>query len=74
MVVSAPQSLDEFRHHPGLTQLIAGGAISFVPRTAAAAEIADRLLAAAAQHPQGLPAIDADAWWAATTDATRAAL
>jgi glycosyltransferase involved in cell wall biosynthesis len=74
VVVSAPQSLDEFRHHPGLTQLIEGGAISFVPRTAAAAEIADRLLAAAAQHPQGLPALDVDAWWAATTEATRAAL
>jgi glycosyltransferase involved in cell wall biosynthesis len=74
VVVSAPQSLDEFRHHPGLTQLIEGGALSFVPRTAAAAEIADRLLAAAAQRPQGFPAIDADAWWAATTEATRAAL
>jgi glycosyltransferase involved in cell wall biosynthesis len=74
VVVSAPQSLDEFRHHPGLTQLIEEGALSFVPRTAAAAEIADRLLAAAAQRPQGLPAIDADAWWAATTEATRDAL
>jgi glycosyltransferase involved in cell wall biosynthesis len=74
VVVTAPQSLDEFRHHPGLTQLIEGGALSFVPRTAAAAEIADRLLAAAAQHPKGLPAIDADAWWATTTEATRAAL
>jgi glycosyltransferase involved in cell wall biosynthesis len=74
VVVSAPQSLDEFRHHAGLTQLIEEGALSFVPRTAAAAEIADRLLAAAAQRPQGLPAIDADAWWAATTEATRDAL
>jgi glycosyltransferase involved in cell wall biosynthesis len=74
VVVSAPQSIDEFRHHPGLTQLIEGGALSFVPRAAAVAEIADRLLAAAAQRPDGFPPIDADAWWAATTDATRAVL
>jgi glycosyltransferase involved in cell wall biosynthesis len=74
VVVSAPQSVDEFRHHPGLTQLIEDGALSFVPRAAAVAEIADRLLAATAQRRQGLAAIDADAWWAATTEATRAAL
>ena len=74
VVVSAPQSLDEFRHHPGLTQLIAGGALSFVPRAASVAEIADRLLAAAKQRSDGFPAIDPDAWWTATTDATGAAL
>jgi glycosyltransferase involved in cell wall biosynthesis len=74
VVVSAPQSLDEFRHHQGLTGLIEAGALSFVPRSAAIAEIADRLTAAATQRADGFPAIDADAWWTATTDATRAAL
>ena len=74
VVVSAPQSRDEFRHHQGLTRLIDAGALSFVPRSAAVAEIADRLLAAVAQATDAVPAIDADAWWAATTDATRAAL
>jgi len=74
VVVSAPQSRDEFRHHQGLTRLIDAGALSFVPRSAPVAEIADRLLAAVAQSTDTLPAIDADAWWAATTDATCAAL
>jgi glycosyltransferase involved in cell wall biosynthesis len=74
VVVSAPQSRDEFRHHQGLTRLIDAGALSFVPRSAPVAEIADRLLAAVAQSTDALPAIDADAWWAATTDATCAAL
>lgn len=74
VVVSAPQSLDEFRHHQGFTRLIDAGSVSFVPRSAAVAEIADRLLAAVAQRPEGFPAIDGDAWWAATTDATSAFL
>jgi glycosyltransferase involved in cell wall biosynthesis len=74
VVVSAPQSRDEFRHHQGLTTHIDAGALSFVPRSAPVAEIADRLLAAVAQSTDTLPAIDADAWWAATTDATCAAL
>jgi glycosyltransferase involved in cell wall biosynthesis len=74
VIVSAPQSLDEFRHHEGLTRLIDAGALSFVPRSAGMAEIADRLVAAAEQPRAVFPAIDGDAWWAATTDATRAAL
>jgi glycosyltransferase involved in cell wall biosynthesis len=74
VVVSAPRSLEEFRHHQGFTSLIDAGALSFVPRSAAAAEIADRLLAAVKQPSDGLSAIDTEAWWAATTDATRAAL
>jgi hypothetical protein len=74
VVVTSPQSLDEFHHHPGLTKLIDAGALSFVPRSAGAAEIADRLLAAAGQRADRFPTIDGDAWWAATTDATRAAL
>jgi glycosyltransferase involved in cell wall biosynthesis len=74
VVVSAPQSLDEFQHHQGLTGLIEAGALSFVPRSAEVAEIADRLLAAVVQRMESFPVIDGDAWWAATTDATRAAL
>jgi hypothetical protein len=74
VVVSAPQSRDEFSHHQGLTRLIDAGALSFVPRSAPVAKIADRLLAAVAQSTDTLPAIDADAWWAAATDATCAAL
>jgi hypothetical protein len=74
VVVSAPQSRDEFAHHPGLSALIDAGALSFVPRAAGAAEIADRLLAAAGRQRHDFPAIDGKAWWAATTDATRAAL
>jgi glycosyltransferase involved in cell wall biosynthesis len=74
VVVSAPQSLDEFRHHGGLTALIQSGALSFVPRSAGTAEIAEELLAAIARPRDTFPAIDAAAWWAATTDATRAAL
>jgi glycosyltransferase involved in cell wall biosynthesis len=74
VVVSAPRSLDEFRHHPGFTSVIEAGALSYVPRSATVAEIADRLLAAAEQPTDGFPAIDGDAWWAATTDTTRAVL
>jgi glycosyltransferase involved in cell wall biosynthesis len=74
VVVSAPRSLDEFRHHQGFSGLIEAGALSFVPRSAAVAEIVDRLLAAVEQPMDGFPAIDGDAWWAATTDAARAAL
>jgi glycosyltransferase involved in cell wall biosynthesis len=74
VVVSAPQSCDEFRHHHGLTGLIETGSLSFVPRCATAHEIADRLMAAARQPAQRRAAIDGDAWWAATTDATRGAL
>ena len=54
--------------------MIDAGALSFVARSAAAAEIADRLLAAVDQPTHGVPVIDTDAWWAATTDATRAVL
>jgi glycosyltransferase involved in cell wall biosynthesis len=74
VVVSAPQSLDEFRHHQGLSALIEAGSLSFVPRAAGVDEIADRLVAAARQPAQGCAAIDGDGWWAATTDATCGAL
>jgi glycosyltransferase involved in cell wall biosynthesis len=74
VVVPAPQSLDEFRHHEGLRRLIEAGALSFVPRSATAAEVADRLLAAAGHRAEALPAVDSEAWWAATTEATRAVL
>jgi glycosyltransferase involved in cell wall biosynthesis len=74
VVVSAPPSADEFRHHRGFTALIEGGALSFVRRSAPPAEIADRLLKAAARMPSAFPAIDADAWWKAATAAAGAAL
>ncbi len=74
VVVSAPRSLDEFRHHAGLTALIKSGALSFVAPAADAAEIADQLLAAIKQPHGRHPLIDGNSWWAATTDATRVAL
>jgi glycosyltransferase involved in cell wall biosynthesis len=74
VVVSAPRSGDEFLHHEGFTTLIASGALSFVPRAAPVAEIAEQLLAAAERKGGDIPAIDGDVWWKATTVATRAAL
>jgi glycosyltransferase involved in cell wall biosynthesis len=74
VVVSAPPSDDEFRHHEGFTTLIEGGALSFVRRSAPVAEIADHLLATTAGKTGALPAIDADAWWKAATTAAGAAL
>jgi glycosyltransferase involved in cell wall biosynthesis len=74
VVVSAPQSPDEFLHHQGFTTLIEGGALTFVRRSAPVEEIADQLLAAAGRKSAAAPVIDGDAWWEATTTATRAAL
>jgi len=74
VVVSAPRSRDEFLHHAGFARLIESGALSFTQRAAPTAEIADQLLAAAERKSGGSPAIDADAWWKATTAATRAVL
>jgi glycosyltransferase involved in cell wall biosynthesis len=74
VVVTAPQSPDEFRHHPAFGGLIDGGALSFVSASASVAEIAERLLAAAERKVTDRPVIDAEAWWKATTAATRDAL
>jgi glycosyltransferase involved in cell wall biosynthesis len=74
VVVSAPRSGDEFLHHEGFTTLIENGALSFVRRSAPIAEIADHLIAAAERKGAGISAIDGDAWWKATTVATRATL
>ena len=74
VIVSAPLSRNEFLHHAGLTALIERGALSFVPRSASANEIADQLLAAGRRGTGATPAIDVDAWWSATTSAARAAL
>jgi glycosyltransferase involved in cell wall biosynthesis len=74
VVVSAPRSDDEFLHHAGFTALIESGALSFAQRSAPIADITDHLLAAAERKTGGLPAIDGDAWWKATTAATRAIL
>ncbi len=74
VVVTAPRSLEEFRHHAGLTALIWSGALSFVPPAADAAGIADQLLAAVQQTSGRHQLIDSNSWWAATTDVTRAAL
>jgi len=73
VVVSAPQSRSELLHHAGLTALIDSGALSFVPRSASADEIADQLLAAAGRGRRASPAIDFDSWWTATTAAARTA-
>jgi glycosyltransferase involved in cell wall biosynthesis len=74
VVVSEPQSRDEFVHHSGLTALIDAGALSFVPRTAGVGEIANCLLAAAERKRGDISPIDGETWWAATTQATRTAL
>jgi glycosyltransferase involved in cell wall biosynthesis len=74
VIVSAPQSRSEFLHHEGLTALIESGVLSFVSRSASADEIADQLLAAANRGTSACPVIDVNAWWAATTTATRAVL
>jgi glycosyltransferase involved in cell wall biosynthesis len=74
VAVSAPRSPDEFRHHEGFTTLIESGALSFVRRSAPIAEIADHLLTAVERNAGSTPAIDGDAWWKATTAATRAIL
>jgi hypothetical protein len=74
VVVSAPPSRNEFRHHAGLTALIEQGALAFVPRSADAEEIADQLLAAAKRNRSASPTIDFDGWWAATTTAARAVI
>lgn len=72
VVVSAPQKAEEFAHHAGLRQLIADGALSFVPRDAGAPEIADQLLAVVGQQGHA-PRLDADAWWDATIEGLRVA-
>ena len=74
VIVSAPQSRNEFLHHEGLTALIESGALSFVSRSAGADEIADQILAATSRAKSASPAIDCNAWWAATTTAARAVL
>jgi glycosyltransferase involved in cell wall biosynthesis len=74
VVVSAPRSSDEFLHHAGFTTLIGNGALSFTRRSAPIAEIADQLRAAAERKTGGTSTIDGDAWWTATTAATRAIL
>jgi hypothetical protein len=74
VIVSAPQSRSEFLHHEGLTALIESGVLSFVSRSASADEIADQLLAAANRGTSANPVIDVNAWWTATTTATRAVL
>jgi hypothetical protein len=74
VVVTAPRSPDEFRHHAGFAALVGSGALSFVQPSAPIAEIADQLIAAAARTSGGPPAIDSAAWWQATTSATRAIL
>jgi DNA-binding NarL/FixJ family response regulator len=57
-----------------LTALIESGVLSFVSRSASADEIADQLLAAANRGTSANPVIDVNAWWTATTTATRAVL
>ena len=74
VVVTAPQSCDEFAHHQGFAALIEAGALSFVPQNAEAEAIADQLLAAAIRERRVTPTIDYEAWWTATTMATKAAL
>ena len=74
VVVSAPRSMAEFVHHAGFRRLIEGGTLSFVPEGADLAAIADQVLLAAKQRGRATAAVEWDAWWRATTAATRAAI
>jgi len=74
VVVSAPRSMAEFAHHAGFRRLIEGGTLWFVPDDADLAAIADQVLVAAKQGGRSTAAVEWDAWWRATTAATRAAI
>jgi len=74
VVVTAPRSMSEFAHHKGFLSVIESGVLSFIPDHADLPEIADKLLAAAKLDERRSPAFDSNAWWAATTAATHAAL
>ena len=74
VVVTAPRSMAEFAHHAGFTRLIEAGVLSFVPEGADLKTIADQLLTVARQSKRSAGAIEWDAWWRATTAATRTAL
>ena len=74
VVVTAPRSMSEFAHHKGFTSVIESGVLSFISDHADMPAIAEKLLAAAKQSERTMPAIDGDAWWAATTAATNAVL
>lgn len=72
VVVTGPARPDEFDHHPRYAALVAGGALSLVPRDATPDDFA-RAIIAAAGRPTVAAAIDLDAWWADTAVAVRAA-
>jgi len=74
VVVTAPRSMAEFAHHAGFTRLIDAGVLSFVPEGADLKAITDQLLTVARQGKRSAGAIESDAWWRATTAATRTAL
>lgn len=74
VVVTAPRSMAEFAHHAGFRRLIEGGTLSFVAEGADLAAIADQVLTAAKQGGRSSAAVEWDAWWRATTVATRAAI
>jgi glycosyltransferase involved in cell wall biosynthesis len=74
VVVTAPRSMSEFAHHKGFSSVIESGVLSFISDHADLPEIADKLLAAAKLDERTSPAFDGNAWWAATTAATHAAL
>ena len=74
VVVTAPRSMAEFAHHAGFTRLIGAGVLSFVPEGADLKAIADQLLTVARQSKRSAGTIEWDAWWRATTAATRTAL
>jgi glycosyltransferase involved in cell wall biosynthesis len=74
VVVTAPRSMAEFAHHRGFAALIEAGALSFIPEGAELRAIADQLLTVAKRGRRPAAGIDWDAWWHATTAATRAAL
>jgi glycosyltransferase involved in cell wall biosynthesis len=74
VVVTAPRSMAEFAHHAGFTRLIDARVLSFVPEGADLKAITDQLLTVARQGKRSAGAIEWDAWWRATTAATRTAL
>jgi hypothetical protein len=64
----------EFAHHAGFRRLIEGGTLSFVSEGADLAAIADQVVLAAKAGGRSGPAVEWNAWWRATTAASRAAM
>lgn len=62
VIVTAPADNDEFSHHAKLSNIIARGALVFIPRDASDAAYADAIVAAIAKEDRENPIVAA-AWW-----------